>query len=177
MWLILVFRICLLTGFLVSVWKWGDWKNWKNYYPSVLFVMVVNLSVSYLGYHHSFWIFNPDVLVDTQTVVELLNTYISLPATTLLFLSYWPRQGWDRQGKYLALWVFLYGAIEGIDHYFIHGISYGNGWCYGYSLLFDCAMFTTIAVHYIRPFWGWIMTFTAVTSVVIAFKIFLSEMK
>lgn len=177
MWLILVFRICLLSGFLVSAWKWGDWKNWEKYYPSILFVMVVNLTVSYLGYHQSFWIFNPDVLVATETVVELLNTYVSLPVTTLLFLSHWPREGRGRQWKHILLWVCIYGAIEGVDHYYFRGISYGNGWSYGCSLLFDCAMFITIAVHYARPLWGWIMTFTAVTGVVIAFQIFLSEMK
>lgn len=177
MWLILVFRICLLTGFLAAAWKWADWKNWERYYPSILFVMVVNLSVGYLGYHHSFWIFNPDALVDTETVVELLNTYVSLSVTTLLFLSHLPAKGWQQQLKHIFLWVFIYGGIEGFDHYFIGGISYEHGWSYGCSLLFDCAMFTTIRVHYSRPLWGWVMTLTAVTGVVIAFNIFLAEMK
>jgi general stress protein CsbA len=177
MWLILVFRICLLTGFLAAAWKWADWRNWEKYYPTILFVMLVNMSVGYLGYHHSFWIFNPDVLVNTETVVELLNTYVSLPATTLLFLSRLPSQGGQQQWKHTFLWVFIYGAIEGIDHYFIGGISYGHGWSYGCSLLFDCAMFIIIRVHYTRPLLGWTMTLTAVTGVVIAFKIFLAEMK
>jgi hypothetical protein len=176
MWLISFFRVCLLTGFLVSAWKWGDWRNWEKYYSSMLFVMVVNLSVGYLGYHHAFWVFNPDAIVSTETVVEFVNTYIALPATTLLFLSNMPPVRKVRQYAYILLWVVIYGTLEGIDH-IIGGISYDNGWSYGYSLLFDCAMFITIWIHYARPLLGWLITFSAVTFVVIVFKIFLAEMK
>ncbi len=43
---ILLFRICLFLLFLIAVFKTGDWKSWQKYYPTVLFVIVVNLVAS-----------------------------------------------------------------------------------------------------------------------------------
>lgn len=161
----LIFRIFLISGFLFAAWKWGDWQNWRKYYPSMLFVMVVNLSASYITYHYPLWIFNDDFLVSTEMTVEFLNTYVNLPATALVYLTKFPADGLGKKLSYISCWVLLYGLLELIDNKIIGGISYANGWAWPYSVLFDLAMFLIIWTHHVKPLWGWGMAVT--TAIVI----------
>ena len=137
MWLNLLFRTSLLAGFLLVAWKWGDWRRWQKYYSSMLFVALVDMSAGYISYHHSLWIFDPDALIKTETIVELINSYLLLPATTLVYLANFPSEGRGRQGAYILLWVFIYSTLEYVDHAIIGGISYSNGWSFRNSIFFD----------------------------------------
>jgi len=29
--------------YLFAAWKWGDWKNWREYYPTILFFIIGDL--------------------------------------------------------------------------------------------------------------------------------------
>jgi hypothetical protein len=177
MWLILLFRVCLLLSFILATLKWGDVKNWRKYYPTLLFVMVINLSISFITYHNQFWIFKPDSLVSTETVIELLNTYILLPATVLLYLANYPDNAYWRNCIYTLGWIFAYSAIEFVDAKFIGGISYAHGWKYAYSPLFDLAMFTIIRLHHDRPLLAWLVTSMLATAVLICLGILSAELK
>jgi hypothetical protein len=177
MWTILLFRLCLLLVFIVSTWKWGDLKNWRRYYPTLLFVMVINLSVAFITYHHQLWVFNPDVLVSTETVIELANTYIILPATVLLYLANYPQSGYWKRCVYIVGWVFTYAAIEFVDTYYIGGISYAHGWKYSYSLPFDLAMFSIIRLHHVRPLLGWLVCSVLAGLVLVYVGILSAEIK
>lgn len=177
MWFISFFRVCLLTCFIISAWKWGDWENWEKYYSSILFVMVINLTTCFLLYHHSLWVFNPDAIVTTETVVELVSTYFVLPATTLMFLSNLPANGTIKQCMHILLWTLIYGALEWIDHNIIGGISYRNEWSYAASFLFDLNMFFTIRVHYARPLLGWMIALITMIIAAITLNFFSAEMK
>lgn len=177
MWVILLFRVCFIFGFALLTWKWGDLRNWQRYYPTLLFVMVVNLSSTFIAYHHQLWIFKPDALVSTETVVELVNTYFVLPATVLLYLGNYPDNGFVRKSVYILGWTFFYFVIEFIDATFIGGISYGHGWTYWYSLLFDFAMFSIIRIHQLRPLLGWLVTLILAFFIMLNFGILSAEMK
>jgi hypothetical protein len=50
---ILIFRIILLSSFIIIAYTLGDWNRIEKYYPTILFAMVVNLTVSFLTYHHA----------------------------------------------------------------------------------------------------------------------------
>jgi len=175
--LILCFRILLLAGFLAAAWKWGDWRNWQKYYPTMLFVMTVNLSAGYITYHHPLWVFNPDALVGTKTVVEFLNTYLVLPATALIYLSNFRATGRTQALAYIFKWVLIYGSIEFIDHRVVGGLSYANGWSFKHSLLFDWAMFAIIRMHYMRPLLGWLAFLAGAAIILAAFDFGAAEIK
>lgn len=126
--LILSFRVCLLASFLIAVFKLGDWKNWRRYYSTTLFVMVMNLAASFLTYHHALWSYNTGFLVKSGTVVELINSFVILPATVFIFLSKLPVGNRLYQYLYILLWVCLFTGLELADHYIVGGISYKHGW-------------------------------------------------
>lgn len=176
MWLVLLFRVCLLSGFLLSAWKWGDWKNWHKYYATILFVMVVNLSAGYISYHHPLWIYNDDAIFTTEMSIEYLNTYLALPAVTLVYLSKFPLTGIASKCAYMLMWVIVFSTIEYIDTR-IAGLSYSNGWEFKYSIVFDCFMFLIIRTHYIRPFWGWLIAIVVAAFILTTFHFFSGEMK
>jgi len=153
--LILAFRICLLLLFVIAAMLLTDWRNWQKYYPTVLFVIVANQLVSFLTYHHDLWFYNPDILVKTSTTIELINSFVMLPATTFIYLSKYPIRDKLYQYGYIALWACIYGGLEFIDHYIIKGISYGNGWSIASAATFDVAIFSIIRLHYLKPLHAW----------------------
>lgn len=176
MWLVLLFRVCLLSGFLLSAWKWGDWKNWQKYYSTILFVMVANLSAGYISYHHPLWIYNDDAIFTTEASIEYLNTYLALPAVTLIYLSNFPVAGTAHKCAYVLMWVVVFSTIEYIDTQ-IAGLSYSNGWALKYSIVFDYFMFLIIRTHYVRPLWGWLLAVMMAVFILATFNYFSAEMK
>jgi hypothetical protein len=177
MWENLIFRGSFLIGLTLAVWKWGDWKNWRDYYHSLLFVMVVNLSARLLCYLHPLWIFNPDALVTTLTVAELINTYTVLPATVFVYLSKFPKDGAMRKCVHILMWVGIYGGLEYIDTKQIGSISYANGWSVYHSVVFDVFMFIILRIHHVRPIWGWFFTLIVASFIVMKFGFLSAEMK
>ncbi|VBB06497.1 Hypothetical protein LUCI_1730 [Lucifera butyrica] len=176
MWLILFFRVFLILIFLLAAWKFGDWKNRARYYPTVLFVITANLGASFLSYHHNLWVYNPDALVKTQTTVEMINSFIMLPAATFIYLSNFPTQKQHPYG-YMLLWVFLFSMLEFIDSHIVHGISYDNGWSWFSSSLFDCAIFSVLRLHYLKPFWAWFVTVLLTIFILTLFNFGSAELK
>lgn len=176
MGLILLFRVALLSTFLLVGWKWGDWKHWRKYYPTLLFVMTVNLTASFLAYHHSLWIYQPDLLVKSSTIVELLNSYVMLPISTLLFLSNYPSAGAWRQCCYVLLWIGIYAILEWIDSA-LGGITYAHGWSLTHSHLFDCIMFPIWRFHHLRPLWGWAAALLVGIAIILSFDFLTGEIK
>ena len=171
----MIFRAVLLLGFLFAAWYWGDWRNWRNYYPTMLFTMLVNITASYLAYHHLLWVFAPDRLITTHTVLNIVNTFTILPLTTLLFLSHLPKASRRKQCYYIILWILLYGIIETLDHQ-QGGITYLNGWSLGWSVLLNCTMFPILAIHRNHPLIAWLITFLVAWLVIINFNFLAAEM-
>ena len=176
MWLILFFRLCLVIGFLLATWRWGDWKSREKYYATVLFVIVVNLAVSFITYHHMLWSYHPDVLVKAQTTVELINSFLMLPSTAFIYLSNFPTNNKLYQYGYIIIWVSIYSSLEFIDQS-LGGISYKNGWSWLSSSILDCAMFPILRLHYLKPLWAWIITFLLTIVILVLFNFSSAEMK
>lgn len=174
---LLGFRVVLVLIFLLAAWKFGDWRNWPKYYPSILFVMVINMSASFLSYHHSLWNYSKDILVSTETMVEFFNAYANLPTTVLIYLSHFPQHEIKRQVAYVGFWVALYSGLEFIDHYIVGGIFYTNGWSWSRSVIFDIAMFSIIRLHYLNPGKAWLMAGAVWIFVVVQFGFLTGEMK
>ncbi|HWR07132.1 CBO0543 family protein [Sporomusa sp.] len=178
MLLILLFRVLLLSSFLITAYKIGDWKNRQRYYPTILFVMVVSLAESFATYHHVLWNYNPGLLVKTHTTVEFLNAFVLLPSVTFIFLSKYPFNGTRfYQSGYITLWVLIFSSIELIAHYIIGSISYKNAWSWSASFILDIALFSITRLHYSRPVWAWVFSLIVAITVLIVFDFRSGEFK
>lgn len=173
---ILLFRVCLILIFVLAVWRLGDWQNWRKYYPTVLFVMVINLGVSFITYHHILWNYSPDILIKTQSTVELVNSFIMLPAAVFTYLSRYPINNKFHQYGYILLWVVIFSGLEYVDTT-LGGITYKNGWSWHMSSIFDIAMFSIIRMHHINPLRAWTITLVLTVVILVVFNFDSAEMK
>jgi hypothetical protein len=144
------FAIMGLIAVLVC-WKWGDWRNWKLYYPTILYLLIGDLVADYLLYAHPLWGFG--TFVESCSVLDLSVMVLLYPATVILFLTFYPKLA-GKQVLYIMLWVGLYSAMEMIA-YIMGGFCYHNGWTIWYSVAFNLGMFPLLRLHYKKPLLVW----------------------
>jgi hypothetical protein len=41
---------------ILATWKWGDWRNWKKYQSTILYMIVFSLLFDVLTYNHSLFL-------------------------------------------------------------------------------------------------------------------------
>lgn len=150
-------NIIYASIYIFAAWKWGDWKNWQRYYPTILFLITGDLLYQYLLHDYSMWKFNPvgaDKEVNlTHTHITLLIMAIKYPATVLIFFGQFPSARL-KQALYIGGWAALY-TINEIATYTMGGISHHNGWNFFWSAQFNLALFIITAIHHKRPLAAW----------------------
>ena len=161
----IVVRIIVVSIFLVSTYLWGDWRNWRKYYPTMCFFGMGDLIYIAVFHDKLLWFFPPAFLV--PSIDEVLLIFTVFFPTTLLFLSHYP-QGIYKQIIYNSIWVGVYMIIEVIDLK-IGIIEYYNGWNIWWSLLHNTVQFPLIALHHRKPLLAWGI---ALVFLVVMMKIF-----
>ncbi|AFC28377.1 hypothetical protein PM3016_1452 [Paenibacillus mucilaginosus 3016] len=153
---------------ILAAWRWGDWKNWKLYHPSMLYITAGSYLYEYLTKDQTMWKFHPDYLYN-QTVTVVVYAIVTMPLSVLIFLSRYP--------KALGKKVFHYGIWIGIyiiGEWFLlrmGRISYQHSWSLWYSLLFDIMMFPMIRLHHKRPLVAYGLSIPIVVSLIYLFHI------
>ena len=147
--------------FLLIALKWGKWKNFKLYYPTILFTVIGNLFYSYLFKEYPMWRFEQtfeEKLLPSTMSITILKSFTSFPILTFLFLSHFPdHRNTTRKLLYIVFWSILFVLIEIISKW-LGMISYHHGWNMWWSLFFDFVMFSILAIHYKRPAAAWILS-------------------
>ncbi|TVY11784.1 CBO0543 family protein [Paenibacillus cremeus] len=146
-------RFIINLVFIIAAWKWGDWRHWKAYYPTILFLITGDLLYNFLTYNFTLWQFRPvafdQPIYSNHTLITLGIDFINFPATVLLFLGNYPKTR-VKQAFYFLAWVSFSSAME----YFIHrasGLTYAHGWNFWYSATFNVILFSLLRIHHLRP--------------------------
>lgn len=137
---------CIFTIF--SAWKWGDWKNWKKYHPTMLFIAMSDLLYNYLYYGHLLWEYRP-LFIQKNTISTILATFIILPLSGLIFLSNFPGT-WKKLFVRIAKFLVVYMSFELVFN-LLGIIVHEHGWNLWWSLLWNVVMFSIWALHYKKP--------------------------
>jgi hypothetical protein len=149
-----------IVFFLIAL-KFGKWKNWKQYYPTLLFMVIGNLLYSYLFKDYPLWRFEhtfEKVVLPTRMSIDLLKTFSSFPILAFIYLSLLPEEGiFLTYVKHVFTWTVLFCVIEIISKR-LGMITYHHGWSMWWSLGFDFSMFTLLTIHYKRPILAWILS-------------------
>lgn len=133
-------------------WKWGDWKNWRSYYPTAVFVLLADITYKYLTQFHPLW--NTGSFLYDYPFLNLSVQVILYSCTVILFLTFYDRiKTKSRRILYIAGWVAIYSVMEYISLITGH-FYYYNGWTFLYSVIFDIVMFLIILLHYKKPLWA-----------------------
>jgi hypothetical protein len=161
----ILFGLFILAWILVT-YKFGDLKNWKLYYPTILFFWCGNLIGFSVFHNHRLWEYKSSFF--SHTTVDLIQMVIIFTCTTILFLQYNP----DKMSKkvlYILLWVFIYSSVEWFFHLF-GVIVYNHGWNIWWSVIHNIYQFILLRVHYKRPILAWTFSFVILAIMTVAFK-------
>jgi hypothetical protein len=146
--------ITLFTIF--AAWLWSDWRNWRKYHATMLYIASGGLLYEYLTKDYTLWIFHPDFLFN-RTITIIVYAVITMPLNVLFFLSRYPSNGWKKQWIYMLKWVMIYAFVE-LALQLFGRISYKHGWNFWYSVLFDVMMFPMLRLHHLKPLWAYIIS-------------------
>jgi hypothetical protein len=154
-------RIFLYLAFVFAGYIWGDWKNWRRYYPTYLFLIGGNLFYNALLHNQRLWYYRKGIIGN-----QILNGHLTIaffimvfvfPSTILIYLGNFPKQR-SKQFFWILLWIFIYTLIEFISNKYLHWIEYNQGWNIYWSILFNLVMFTVLKFHYSKPWLAWIIS-------------------
>lgn len=167
------YQIIVTVIMLLCAWKWGDWRNWKKYYPTMLFFTLGDFAYGLLTYNYPLWEFESPLL--KTTLSDFLISLVFFPATLLIYLPHFPEK-LKHKIPYVLLWVAIYTLIERVS--FLTGFfSYHNGWTIWLSLIFNGIMFPLLALHHKKPLLALLAAFTGGTLLMFYFKVPLISMK
>lgn len=170
---LLDFQIIVSIIIAVFAWKIGDWKNWKLYYPTILYFIVGEFLYGLLCYNYMLWSFESPLL--KKTFSEILIAFVFYPSTVLIYLPHMP-SGLIKRIPYILLWVGIFTITEEIS-LLLGFFSYHNGWNIWLSVLFNSAMFPMLWLHYKRPLWACILLIAAAGIGLVMFNVPISSMK
>jgi hypothetical protein len=133
---------------LITVWRRGVWRNWEKYHHTMMYFAIGNLLYNFLTANYFLWKLKPDFLPN-HSMTEMVYTFITFPATTLLFLASYPQDNKKKIIHYLK-WLAIYIGVE----WFFNAtgrILYQHGWSLFWSIVFDLTLFPMLRIHYKKP--------------------------
>lgn len=146
-----MFHILLAVVALLICYKYGDWKNWENYYPTILFFILSNVVCILLTYNHPLWFYESNIL--NRTFNDLLICITVYPSTVMTFIPNFPKKFIKRMA-HIAYYVSIYTIVEFIAVK-LGCFTYHNGWSIWHSALFNLTMFPILYLHYKKPLYVW----------------------
>ncbi len=150
--------LILACLFIVNCYKWGEWKNWKTYYPTILFLIAGDFIARFVFSDKPLWRYEETVISGTLT--QLIVALVIYPCTVLIFLPSYQKA--KIKVVHITLWVFLFWGLEylGVKH---NHFSHYNGWNLTYSMTFDVILFGLLVMHQKNPPKAWLLSlFTGV---------------
>jgi hypothetical protein len=147
--------------FLIAGIKWGDWRRWRHYYPTILFFICVDALKNFLLYNYSMWTYQETFfgqsLLQNNTFINLMIMAIVYPATVLIYLGRFPKER-GKQFLWVSLWIFIYWIVEFINLKYLNLINHHHGWNMWWSLLFLGVMFPMFNIHHKHPLLAWLLS-------------------
>jgi hypothetical protein len=168
--------IIITIFFLLFAWRFGDWKNWKQYYPSMLYMVLNAIIFNLITYEHPTWEWNDITGVfPNHTLLDVWIIFTQFPAVVLLYLTNYPKT-WIKKSLRILLWAGIFTALELIVFQFDY-IVYHNNWTLWWSIFFNIVTFIMIRLHFRRPLLTWLLSIVFITLLSIVFDLPLSKLR
>ncbi|MEH6994863.1 CBO0543 family protein [Neobacillus drentensis] len=167
--------IVLSISWIVAAMKFGD-RDWRKYYPSMLFAALGNALYEVLCYKYQLWSMEPNGVV-YSIIPMMLLILVGMPLSTWVFLSKYPyKLSIIKKAIYVLFFILVFIVLEYISIK-LGAISYHNGWNLGWSLLFVIVMFIVIRLHFSRPILALIISIPFSLILCMIFEVTLDKMK
>jgi hypothetical protein len=165
LYLTFILFLMFISVWVIITYRIGDWRNWRLYYPTILFFWCGNLIGFLIFNDNLLWEYNSNVL--SHAAVDIIQMTFIFTSTTILFLQYYPKT-LLRQVFHILLWVFIFTGVEFLFHLF-GVIQYYNGWSIWWSAFHNVYQFILLRIHFKRPILAWILSFTILGIILVIF--------
>ena len=136
--------ILVLVGlFIIICYRWGGWRNWQLYYPTILFLIAGDFISCFVSSSKPLWKYQETLV--SGAITQLLVALLVYPCTVLIFFYFYKYRR-RHTALYLLLWVSIYSLLEYLGVKF-HYFSYYNGWNFSYSVILDVIIFSLLIIH------------------------------
>ncbi|MCB2295663.1 hypothetical protein LGK95_19490 [Clostridium algoriphilum] len=136
-----MYYILLAVVSIAICYKFGDWKNWKKYYPTILFLILSNVVCIFLTYNHTLWLYDTKIL--NHSFCDLFICITVYPSTVMLFIPNFPKK-MTKIIIHISFYVVVFTIAECIGlklGYFSHF----NGWNIWFSTIFNYILFLVLS--------------------------------
>ncbi|RTE10617.1 CBO0543 family protein [Paenibacillus whitsoniae] len=145
-------HIAIALWAIFAALRWGDWKNFKDYYPTLLFVIACHLLYKVFAFdQHHIWRLQGEVFLN-HLGAYLLHVFVILPMAIFVYLSTYPVT-WLKQCLHIIKWILIFVVVELIGWKYGR-IAYHHGWTIWWSGLFNLNMFIVTRIHYKHYLWA-----------------------
>jgi len=141
--------------FVLVCFKWGDWRNWKTYYATILFLIAGDFIYYFVAGVKPLWQYTAKLF--PGAIATLIISLIIYPCTVLIFLPFYPISGVIKKFRYITAWVCLYAFLEYLALKYNY-MQHFNGWHFSYSVLFDYTLFPLLLIHQKKPPVAWLLS-------------------
>ncbi len=142
--------ITLVLLYAAACYKWGAWRNWREYYPTILYAIIGDLAYNFVFHDHTLWLYDG---LFNHTTMDIIAALLMFPSIIILYLTHWPKSN-----ALKALYVLSWAAANTLFEYlgFILGLfSYGHGWNILWSFGLLIGAFVMVRVHFRKPLLSW----------------------
>jgi len=146
-----MYVFALVAAYAAACFKWGAWKRWREFYPTILYMIIANLTYAVIFFEHRLWIF---VSFMGDSMICLVMKFLIYPSAVILFLTHYPR-GAFRQLLYITFWAAANTLLEYVAYAF-GGIYYDHGWNLLWSFVLLEIAFALVRLHHKRPLLAWL---------------------
>ncbi len=143
-------EIALSVLSLAACYKWGAWRRWREFYPSILYLISGNLAYNYVFHEFLLWEYKSFF---GHTFTGLIINFIIYPPVVILYLANYP-QTRVKQALYILAFSAAGTLIEAAA-LITGGIYYENGWTIIWSFVLFIGLFALVRLHYKRPLLVW----------------------
>lgn len=133
---------------ILAVIRWGDWRNWNLYQPTIIYFIFLDVLYYYITYTHPLWKLEPTWPLKYK-IVSLFGEFLVFASTVLIYLGRYPTKRWISIG-WIALWVIIYTSVEWVLLK-LGVFSYHNNWNLFDSFLFNILLFSMLRFYFRKP--------------------------
>ncbi|MBI0577931.1 hypothetical protein IEC97_11235 [Neobacillus cucumis] len=171
------FFILVTLVLFITAWRIGDWRNWRKYYSTLQYLLIVVFLVNILTHNHRLWFFHKTLIIPNHTLIDLAIAFTNLIPIALLYLSRYPdKASLIRRLAYITFWVVVCTLIETM-FLFLKEITYHYGWNFGWSVVTWILIFIGLRLHYTKPLCAWMLLITSVIFLIVYFKIPITQLQ
>jgi len=130
-----------------ACYKWGDWKHWKLYYPTILFYNIGALTENIITRNKCLWLFYGSYPIDR--LADYIFGFLIFPFIIIVFLSNYPK-GILKQTFFTLAFITFMSLVE-VILYSTNELTFYNGWNIGWSILLYIGVFPLLRLHHRKP--------------------------